>query len=76
MSREAQRAEKEKCLAAYEAACARGLSLDLSRGKPAADQLDLSLGMLGDTAFRAANGFDCRNYGVLEGLPEMRRLFA
>ncbi len=77
MSSAARCEEKEICEAAYKSACAGGLSLDLSRGKPAADQLGLSMGMLeGQAAFRAANGFDCRNYGILEGLPEMRRLFA
>ncbi len=66
--------------AQYDALCAKGLSLDMSRGKPGAAQLDLSEDMLtvleknGDC--RAQNGFDCRNYGILEGLPEARALFA
>jgi len=56
---------------------ARGLKLDMSRGKPAPSQLDLSDGLLeAMTDFHAADGTDCRNYGVLAGLPEMRRLFA
>ncbi len=76
MSVAARAAEKEKCLAAYRAFASRGLRLDLSRGKPAADQLALSMPMLAQDAVTAENGFDCRNYGVLEGLPEMRRLFA
>ena len=53
-------------------------SLDLTRGKPAPEQLDLSndlLGILGPKDYRAADGTDCRNYGGLEGLPEMRSLF-
>jgi DNA-binding transcriptional MocR family regulator len=51
-----------------------GLNLDLTRGKPAADQLDLSNAMEGvlNGNFRAADGTDVRNYGGLEGLPEMR----
>lgn len=70
--------EKEKAEREYRTHCARGLSLDLSRGKPAADQLALSMPMLTEQAdeFRAEAGTDCRNYGVLEGLPEMRRLFS
>lgn len=59
---------------------ARGLKLDMSRGKPGADQLDLSLGMLtcvdSAAACRAQDGTDCRNYGVLAGIPEARRLLA
>ena len=53
-------------------------SLDLTRGKPAPEQLDLSndlFTILGPKDFRAADGTDCRNYGGLEGLPEMRSLF-
>ena len=56
------------------------LQLDMSRGKPGADQLDLSMDMLktviGVCDCKAENGFDCRNYGVLDGLPECKALFA
>ncbi len=56
------------------------LSLDMSRGKPGADQLDLSdelLGLVGpDKGFKSENGTDCRNYGGLDGLSEMKKLFA
>lgn len=68
--------EKNICEAAYRRFAAANLKLDLSRGKPAADQLALSMPMLDEQAFRAVAGTDCRNYGVLEGLPEMRALFA
>ncbi|HUS22211.1 MAG TPA: aminotransferase class I/II-fold pyridoxal phosphate-dependent enzyme [Aeromicrobium sp.] len=64
--------------AAYAALKAEGLKLDLTRGKPAAEQLDLSnvlLTMPGDT-HRAADGTDVRNYGGLTGLPELRSIFA
>ena len=65
--------------AKYEAACARGLSLDLSRGKPSAEQLVFSMPMLEAeiaTRYLTEEGFDCRNYGVLAGIPEMRALFS
>lgn len=56
------------------------LKLDMSRGKPGGDQLDLSMDMLktviGVCDCKAENGFDCRNYGVLDGLPECKALFA
>lgn len=58
---------------------AQKLSLNLGRGKPAPEQLDLSNGMLsilGSSDFLAADGTDCRNYGGLVGLPEARALFA
>ena len=58
---------------------ARPLSVDISRGKPSPEQLDLSLGLLNCLApddYRAADGIDCRNYGPVEGLPEARRMFA
>lgn len=65
--------------ASYEAFKAKGLKLDLTRGKPSAAQLDLSselLGLPGAGNFKAEDGTDCRNYGGLQGLPEARRLFA
>jgi len=63
----------------YQQAKAKGLKLDMSRGKPGADQLALSQDILDArwvTPAKAENGFDCRNYGLLEGIPEARRLFA
>ena len=59
---------------------AQGLNLDLSRGKPNSDQLDISLPLLSEARPRekcfSINGVDCRNYGVLDGIPEMKQLFA
>ena len=76
-------AEMKACYAAlraeYDAILAEGLSLDLSRGKPSSDQLALSMPMLEApcaTKVYAEDGFDCRNYGVLAGLPEMRAFWA
>ena len=57
-----------------------GISLDLSRGKPSAEQLELSLKMLDVLDHRSIldseNGTDCRNYGGLDGIPEAKRLLA
>lgn len=76
--------EREELLstlfAEYEEYKARGLKLDLSRGKPNSRQLDMSEELLavkltgGDSY--SQSGEDCRNYGILEGLPEMREFFA
>src|SRR3954451_1712459 len=63
----------------YEAFKARGLKLNLTRGKPAANQLDISAELLslpGAEDFTAEDGTDCRNYGGLQGLIETRRLFS
>ena len=60
----------------YEEFQARNLKLDMSRGKPGADQLDLSQGLITDTATHTPAGLDCRNYGGTDGFPEIRQLFA
>jgi DNA-binding transcriptional MocR family regulator len=63
----------------YDAFKARGLKLDLTRGKPSAAQLDLSAGLLslpGVHDYVAEGGVDTRNYGGLQGLVEVRRLFS
>ena len=57
---------------------AKGLALDMSRGKPSADQLDLSMGLMNvlssDSDLKCETGVDCRNYGVIDGIPEAKRL--
>ena len=57
---------------------AQGLALDMSRGKPAADQLDLSMELMdvlsSSTDLKCETGVDCRNYGVMDGIPEAKRL--
>lgn len=80
MSRDELVSLKNKLEKEYEEIKALGLSLDMSRGKPGADQLDLSVDMLNVMVnaedCKADNGFDCRNYGVLDGIPECKKLFA
>lgn len=63
----------------FEAACQAGLSLDITRGKPSPEQLDLAdalLAMPGSNTYTDADGTDCRNYGGIDGLPAMKQLFA
>lgn len=72
--------EKQALQKQYYEYCNMGLKLDMSRGKPCAEQLDLSMGIL--TAIRNKEdvenetGFDTRNYGILDGIPEAKRLFS
>ncbi|RAD51042.1 aminotransferase, partial [Burkholderia multivorans] len=64
---------------AYEEFASRGLSLDITRGKPGSEQLDLADGLLtavsGDDV-RTPGGVDARNYGGIEGIVELRELFS
>lgn len=63
----------------YESIKSSGLTLDMSRGKPGFEQLDLCGGLLdlvGEKhGYIALKGTDCRNYGGLEGIDELRSLF-
>lgn len=71
------RAELEELRAQYEGFQKMGLKLDMSRGKPCPEQLDLSqemLHMVGN--YTGEDGTDARNYGLLAGMPEARRFFA
>ena len=54
----------------------KNLTLDMSRGKPSAEQLDLSMGMSGDSDLPCEDGTDCRNYGGLDGISEAKELLA
>lgn len=64
----------------FEEIKAKGLNLDMSRGKPSAAQLDLAMGMMdvlnSKTDLRCMEGVDCRNYGVLDGIGEIKQLLA
>ncbi|WP_418749968.1 aminotransferase class I/II-fold pyridoxal phosphate-dependent enzyme [Frisingicoccus sp.] len=65
---------------AYDEFKAQGLKLDMSRGKPSSEQMDLAMGMMdvfhSSADLTSANGTDCRNYGSLEGLQEAKELLA
>ena len=78
MSHEELTSEHESQSAKYTQLQAQKLALDLTRGKPSPEQLDLSAELLtlpGDGDFRDGSGTDCRNYGGLTGLPELRAIF-
>ena len=76
MDRQQLEAEHEALQALYKEYQSRGLKLDMSRGKPCPEQLDLSMDMLKLEDYRGDNGTDSRNYGLLEGMPEARVFFA
>ena len=67
-------------LSQYESFCQKGLSLDLSRGKPNASLIDFSNGLLSvditEAAVNKTKGIDYRNYGMLDGVPAVKQLFA
>lgn len=69
--------EYDKVKGLYEEIKARGLKLDMSRGKPCREQLDLSNGLFDALSPEdCADGFDIRNYGLLSGISECKALFA
>lgn len=80
LSKDQLLAEKENLQKAYDAFKAKGLKLNMARGKPGADQLDLSMPMLEildkDDVLVDESGTDTRNYGLLDGIPEAKRLMA
>jgi len=71
---------KAELNAAYEDAKGKGLKLDMSRGKPAVNQLDMTMDFLdvvnSQSAMKAEDGMDVRNYGGLDGIPEAKKLMA
>ncbi len=80
MSKEELKLEYEKLFAAWQAIKDKKLSLDMSRGKPEKGQLDLCLDMMTNLATaedcKNENGFDVRNYGLPNGIPELKKIFA
>ena len=70
------RRQQKTLLQEYEAWKRRDLHLNMARGKPSPAQLDLSMDLLKlPEDYHLEDGTDARNYGVLEGIPECRRLF-
>ena len=70
---------REQLVKRYNKFKLKGMQLDMTRGKPCPEQLDLSLGLLtclDKTDILTASGTDCRNYGGVDGIPEAKNLFA
>ena len=77
MTREELLKLEEKLSSRYEELKGQGLKLDMSRGKPGPAQLDLSNGLLTAlTDYHTESGADARNYGILDGVPEVKKLFS
>lgn len=80
MTREELLVEKEALEKQFEEIKALNLKLDMSRGKPSAEQLDISMDILdvldSKSVIKGENGMDLRNYGILDGIPEAKRLMA
>lgn len=75
MTKEELLKEQSELLKRFEEYKAMGLNLDMSRGKPSKEQLDLSMDMLKPIDY-VDNGFDVRNYGLLDGIKSCKELFA
>ena len=80
MTREELQTLREELKIKYREFQGKDLKLDMSRGKPSVDQLDLSMGMMdvlsSDDDLTCDDGTDCRNYGVLDGISEAKELLA
>lgn len=80
LAKEALQNELVKQKEEYKKICDSEISLDMSRGKPGTDQLDLSMDIFdvfnSSSELKASNGFDCRNYGLMDGLPEAKKMMA
>ena len=80
MSKEQLLHEKDMLEQKFKEVQDRNLKLDMSRGKPSAAQLNLSNGMMdvlnSTSDMVCESGVDCRNYGVMDGIPEARKLLA
>ena len=79
LTKEERAAELDALMRQYEEAKKKGYQLDMSRGKPAPNQLDLSMDMFGQdpqTLIHSRKGTDVRNYGELAGVDEAKQLFA
>ena len=75
MSKDQLRAEKAALEQSYAEFKAKGLKLNMARGKPGPHQMDLAMDLLKMSDYTTEDGYDARNYGNLEGLEEARALF-
>ncbi|MGN0534187.1 MAG: aminotransferase class I/II-fold pyridoxal phosphate-dependent enzyme [Eubacterium sp.] len=75
MTKEELLAEQKELKARYDEFKAKNLKLDMSRGKPGAEQLDLSMAVNSVDEY-TIDGIDARNYGVLDGIPSCKKMFA
>ena len=80
LSKDELKALKKEFTRKFEEVKAKGLKLDMSRGKPSTEQLNLSMGMMdvltSSSDLVCEEGVDCRNYGVLDGIREAKQLLA
>ena len=80
LSREELLELQEQLSTAYEEAKRKGLKLDMSRGKPAISQLDMGMDIMdaltSESDMKTETGVDVRNYGLLDGIPEAKKLMA
>lgn len=80
MSRQELEEMHSKLTVQFEEIKAEGLKLDMSRGKPAPEQLDTAMPIMdvlnSGSLLQTENGTDCRNYGIMDGIPEAKRLIA
>lgn len=79
MSRDELLSFRDSVQSLYDDFKAKGLSLNMSRGNPCREQLELSVDMLNvfdDNDFMSESGIDVRNYGMLDGIPEAKKLFS
>ena len=80
LSKEELNEELNNLKAEYAKICETEINLDMSRGKPGPDQLELTMGMFdilnSSSELIASNGLDCRNYGLLDGIPEAKKMMA
>lgn len=78
MSRKELSSLKEELQGKFEEAKAKGLKLDMSRGKQSTAQLDMTMSIMNvfdsDSVLKTENGVDCRNYGLMDGIPEVKKL--
>ncbi len=80
MSRQELEELRSRLAVQFEEVKAEGLKLDMSRGKPAPEQLDTAMPIMdvlnSESLLQTENGTDCRNYGIMDGIPEAKRLIA